>query len=349
MKEYILSKINEFRFILLYIGFLIVTVIYFNTAVEKAYCYFLPLAVLVVVSLSMMCLLKMLLKADIKIIVMTSFIMIVGIFAQALTFSVNAPVRHTLNVIYETAYSEELTAKYPQDKADIEKSVNMCKKYLITPDIAKKALQSASEVTHINIPDCMFHLENQKDILLGSKEKDDEKDDIYKEMYEAILKDDPENKNLSDSHIRLFRSDNGDIDDPISISDAEKLDVFLFDCEDIPSYKMIVNAIEDTQRTDHARKLSKDILFGFSFAVAGMVVFDVLCLNFDVMIIFAFLFQMGLMGFMALKGEGDGAAISSNNLNLLEVTKILYILIMADLLGKKNKKISFFFRLSVNF
>ena len=337
MKEFILSKINKFRSVLFYIGLLTAAVIYFHITVEKAYCYFLPLTVLVVISLSMMCLLKILLKADTKIIIITSFLMTVGIFAQALTFSVTAPVRQTINVIYETAYSEELIAKYPQDKSDIENSVSMCKKYLITPDTAKKALKSAAEMTHINIPDCMFHLENKKDILLGLKENNDE-EDIYEEMYTEILKDDPKNKNLSDEHIRMFRSDNGDIADPISISAAEKLDVFLSDCEAIPAYKVLLNAMEDVQRTDHARKLTKDILFGFGLAVAGMVVFDVLCLNFDMMIIAVFLLQMGLMGFMAWKGEGDGAEISSNNLNLLEVTKILYILIMANLLGKKNKK-----------
>ncbi len=323
---------------MIYIGLMSAVVIYFSMTVEKAYCYVLPLAVLVVISLGMMCILKILLRSDAKIIAVTSFIMAAGIFAQAMTFSVTAPVRKTLNVIYETACSEEITARYPQDKKNIEDSVNICSKYLIFPDNAQKAFESAGEVAHIDIIGSMRYLENRKDILVGKKENDEQKNDIYEKLCDSVLKADTKNKNLADEHIMLYRSDNGNFESPLSIAEAEKLDAVLSDCEYIPSYRMMADDMADSQRFDNARKITRNILIGFALAVAGMVAFNVLCLNFDIMIIAVFIFQMFLMGVMALFADGDGASIQFADLNLLELTKIAYILIMAGLLGKKNKK-----------
>ena len=311
--------------------------------VEKAYCYWLPFMVLVVISLTVMFLVKMLLKTDTKIIIITSLIMTIGIFAQALTFSVTAPVRTTINTIYETACSEELIEKYPDDKKDIESSVSLCQKYFITPETAKKAFQDASEITHIDILDRMKHLEAEK-YRINSKSADTDEtskpaeNDKYIKLYNQLLVDNSENKHLTDGHIKLFRSDNGDIPNVLGITDAEKLDAFLSGKDGIPTYKALADDSEYNQRISHAIKITKNLVIGFAIALIGMVAFNVLCLNFDIMIIMLFIIQMGLMGFMAINAKGDGATIAYRDLNLLETTKIFYILIMANLLGKKNKK-----------
>ena len=353
---------------------------------EKTAAYWQPFLIMLFLSAMMMLLVKLWLKSDERMIFLTAVIMMVGIFAQALTLSVEAPVRKTLNLMYETAMSEELLEKYPDDKDqnEIKYSIKLCVQKNITPQTAKEAFTKAAQITHIDVLDYMQHLEDQKDKLLAkpsepteevskpteesskltedasepteelsesteessetAEEVSDQDDDFifYKELYDGVFKviPDHENKNLS-GHIKLFRTDNYyQYSNPLTFSQAEKLDTFFSEHDDTIWYKDLVKQVEQEQRQDDVASIMKYIFLGYFLAMLVMACLNILCFNFDIITGVVFLLQMVLMAGMLILGKNsdDGAKISLGDINVLEFTKIAYIIIMANLVGKRTKK-----------
>lgn len=313
--------------------------------------YWAPFGMLLLITPVIMMFTKYLLKSDLKIIIITSLIMTIGIFAQALTFSVESPVRKSLNIIYETAASEELMEIYPE-KTEIKKikdSADICGKFGITPENAKKMLRKAAEVTHIDLLKYMKKLETEKSRIILGGEAQPEQDIFYTYLYKDVFyggsdekqkaNDTGENENMT-GHIMPYRNDNAGYENVLTVKKAETLDEFLStDSETSNYYQSIKYEVEQAQRREHAGSIIKYIFLGYGFAILFMMIFSIYSFNSDIVIGYIFVLQMAAMLIMKFFGKGDTATVSVYGINLLELTKLSYILITANLLGKyKDKK-----------
>lgn len=315
--------------------------------------YWLPFLMMLCFSVVMMFLAEAYLNSDAWVILLTTAIMTTGIFAQALTLPIEAPVRKSLSLLYETAMSAELIEKYPNksDQQEIKSSINACLSKGVMPDNAREAFKKAADVTRIDVLDYMENLEKYKDKLASQSDTAKKEkisatptyDVFYEPLYNRVLNTIPEHKNENlYGHIKLFRTDNYyKYENPLTFSQAETLDKFFKENEDVlPSYQKIVKMVEHEQRQEDAASIIKYIFFGYFSAMLVIALCNLLCFNFDVMTIIIFVAQMALMLFMVITGKksDDDAIISAGNVNLLEVVKITYILIMANLVGKSDKE-----------
>ena len=122
-------------------------------------------------------------------------------------------------------------------------------------------------------------------------------------------------------------------------------------------YEYMLQYEKESQYNEVIFKILRDTCVGFGL---GMVIIIVLSLfygiYFDIIIVVAFFIQIGIgvsLGVLLFLRRGDGASITLGGINVLEFVKIIFVFVIAGLVGKPEKnnkfKIKFkIFKLKIN-
>lgn len=279
--------------------------------------------------------------------VITSAIIFLGVPIQAMTYPLQSPARSVMSDMYDIAHAVELSQEYEDNEEIRDAIAQKCNQYKenfgFTTEQAATVYHNMLSTTRIDV-DYLVQKAKAKRVLSDKKEKLKDHPDldlsdlkmpniITNEMKTGIV------QYLALQYHAEHESDRIRLTDALDYSTAVNIEKYFTQSPENNRYQEMINYEIRQQREAHAYKIFNNLWFGFFSAVAGLLLFSTVNIYLDAVIMFfieiQFLLQIAMM--ILARGNG-GATISMNGFTLLELVKPMYIIVMAGLLSKGNKK-----------